>query len=138
MARMIHQVQVLMIKAQKTIKKKDPLLHQAMTCIHGCTIIRVKGVICVRYVKSITEIHPSSLALTEGLGHTSAWNLMTIWGKKYKGISNNKFKNPRYHQKSNEEEENRKSANKMCVGKLIRIIYFLARNNLSVKSIILR
>ena len=28
---MIHQIQVLMIKAQKTIKKKDPLLRQAMT-----------------------------------------------------------------------------------------------------------
>ena len=37
--------------------------------------------------------------------------------------------------KSNEEEENRKSANKMCVGKLIRIIHFLARNSLSVKSL---
>ena len=38
-------------------------------------------------------------------------------------------------EKSNEEEENRKSANKMYVGKLIRIIHFLARNNLSVKSL---
>ena len=38
-------------------------------------------------------------------------------------------------EKSNEEEENRKSANKMYVGKLIRIIHLLARNNLSVKSL---
>ena len=38
-------------------------------------------------------------------------------------------------EKSDEEEENRKSANKMYVGKLIKIIHFLARNNLSVKSL---
>ena len=38
-------------------------------------------------------------------------------------------------EKSNEEEENRKFANKMYVEKLIRIIHFLARNNLSVKSL---
>ena len=38
-------------------------------------------------------------------------------------------------EKSNEEEENRKSAHKMYVRKFIRIIHFLARNNLSVKSL---